>query len=461
MELVMTRFNLPSLPVWVISLALLLGAGCQSYHPNPLPNHPDLQSVVPGPGPVTNWDLPGFKPRPIQPDALDWMAVVTLAVLNNPDLKAARAGQGLAAAQVLEAGLLPDPVLSGGPGESSRYTGYAVGLSEDIQALITRGAAKKAAQAHSTQVHLDILWQELQVAQKAETLFIQATLDQSIRPSLLAAKNLQEQRYRQDAESLRRGDLALPTVTADLAAMADADAALQQLDLDECQTLHDLHALLGLAPNAPLHLEGKWSAPMLSRDAFRRALDSLPNTRADLLALQAGYQSQEESLRQAVLAQFPAMTAGVEQGRDPVEGVQTIGLSGSITLPLFNRNQGQIAIQKATREALRQAYQARLDQSIADADQLWSAIRIQDSHLKLQKQRLPLLRDAAQAADSACRKGEMDLSSNIGFQSQFGNAQVAFLQAQAALARQQAALYVLLGLPFVSANPPRELQGRD
>ncbi len=55
----------------------------------------------------------------------------------------------------------------------------------------------------------------------------------------------------------------------------------------------------------------------------------------------------------------------------------------------------------------------------------------------------------------------VDLSSNIGFQSGWVNARVAFLQAQAALARQQAALYVLLGLPFVSANPPREIPGRD
>jgi outer membrane protein TolC len=59
--------------------------------------------------------------------------IATIAVLHNPDLKAARAKVGVARAQAFAAGLLPDPQLSfdygflvGGPGTTnSIMTGLA------------------------------------------------------------------------------------------------------------------------------------------------------------------------------------------------------------------------------------------------------------------------------------------------------------------------------------------------
>jgi hypothetical protein len=62
----------------------------------------------------------------------------------------------------------------------------------------------------------------------------------------------------------------------------------------------------------------------MSHGEFQAAVTALPHHRADLLALQAGYQSQEQRLREAILAQFPAMSAGVEQARDPVEGISRV-----------------------------------------------------------------------------------------------------------------------------------------
>ena len=53
-------------------------------------------------------------------------------------------------------------------------------------------------------------------------------------------------------------------------------------------------------------------------------LADLPQRRPDLIALQLGYRSQEENLRAAVLAQFPALTLGPAYGSD-TSRVQTSG----------------------------------------------------------------------------------------------------------------------------------------
>ncbi|WP_449424040.1 hypothetical protein [Rhodanobacter lindaniclasticus] len=63
---------------------------------------------------------------------------------------------------------------------------------------------------------------------------------------------------------------------------------------------------------------------------MQAALYYLPWRRPDLLALQAGYQSQQAKLRRAILAQFPALTIGFNTARD-TSAVYTHGLSIGIT----------------------------------------------------------------------------------------------------------------------------------
>ena len=96
-----------------------------------------------------------------------------LAVLANPSLRAVRDERGLAAAQVLQAGLLPNPSVSWG--NEFPYAGpdnivaYSVGVSWDISALVSHGAKLDAAKAQAASVDLDIAWQEWQVAQSAKS----------------------------------------------------------------------------------------------------------------------------------------------------------------------------------------------------------------------------------------------------------------------------------------------------
>jgi outer membrane protein TolC len=443
--------KLRSLVAWRKCAACLLGlllVGCAHYQPHPLPTAPDLARTPELTVPAQQFWLPGLPPHPVSTQGLDETMVVTLAVFNNPDLKAARLQAGVASAQLLQAGLLPDPQFGTSLAFSPLNYGGGLGLSEEIQALITRGAAKAAANANQKQINLNILWQEWQVAAQAQQLFIQSRADDQIQHVLNASHALLEDRYVRDRTAMLRGDETSVTVAADLNALADADTTLRQLETEVNLNRHELNALLGLQPDVQLHLIGPIKMLALTQSQFDAALAQLPHQRADLLALRAGYQSQEENLRCAVLAQFPAMSAGVNLERDPVEGVNDFGPAVSLTLPVFNRNRGHVAIERATRAELWQTYQARLDAAESQADQVWRAEQIMSAQLEDLNAQLPLLARAATAAEESFRQHNLNAGLYVSTRSAFLAKQEEAIRLRASLDTARSALRILLGLPL-------------
>lgn len=429
-------------------IALVCLAGCAVYHPVPLPTAPDLTATPSLTVPASEFWIPRIKPHPFPPNGLDETAVVTLAVFDNPDLKAARLKMGVARAQLLQAGLLPDPVLNVDFATSEMNYGGDIGLSEDIRALITRGAAQAEARAHQKQVYLNILWQEWQVAEKARELFIQSLADAQLGQVLTSTRDFFADRYRQDQTAMQRGDMTLSTVTADLTLLTNAENKLRQLQLNASMLRHQLDQLLGLQPTVQLHLITSGTLEPLSKDQFETAVAALPHRRADLLALRAGYEAQEQSVRQAILAQFPNLSAGVVLSRDPVEGVSDFGPNVSLSLPLFNRNRGQIAVQRATRAVLRQTYEARLDQAEGDADQVWKATDIMQAQLRQLDARLSILNKAAAAAKRSFEEGNLSAGLYVNVESSLLSTEGETIQLRASLDNTQSALGALLGLPF-------------
>ena len=440
--------------VCLATLLCMFLAGCATYHPRPLPVAPDLSNAPQLIVPASQFQLPGLAPHAISQDGLDQTTVVLLAVCNDPDLKAARLQAGIARAQMLQAGLLPNPTLRAGYAQSIRNYGGALGLTEDLQELITRGATRAAASAARRQVHLNILWQEWQVAAQADQAFIQARANAQQIPLLRAKERLLAGLYRSDRRAMQRGDVISTAVSADLVRLSGAQDALRQLQIAQNQTMHQLKDLLGLNPEARLQLRGSPVASpspagsLLSSAQFHSALAALPHRRADLLALQAGYQSQEASLRKAILMQFPALSAGVNFERDPVEGVNSFGPAANLSLPVFNHNQGQIAIQRATRAYLWQTYQARLDAAENQAHELWRTNHLLAAQLRALHTTLPLLKERAREARKSLQQNHLDAAAYITLEESYLAKQQEAVQLQASLAASRASLRILLGLPI-------------
>lgn len=347
-------------------LVTVLLAGCASYAPRPLPQQPALivdaaslkHEVASAHGAMSHRFDPG--------DGFDATELAMAAVATSPKLRAARARRGVATAQLYAAGLLPDPQLStsldiptsNGP---MLFNAYSAGVTSDIiSSLITRGARVSGAQNALRQVNLDVLWQEWQVAQQARTLY--ATLyflDRKIVANETMLKRYR-QRYARSAKALARGDLTLDVTGTDLTAVLGAASQLSQLRQTQAQKRQNLATLLGLAPDVRIALAKPVPySPMPKAQARAREADVV-RRRPDLLALKAGYQSQEAKVREAILGQFPAVTAGINRASD-TSNVRTLGFSIGITLPLFSANRGAIASARATRAQLRAEYRQRVD----------------------------------------------------------------------------------------------------
>ena len=434
----------------VIAPVMLVSA-CATYHAKPLPDTPDLSTPSDLEVPAQQLAIPGLRPHVVKPaNGLDMTDVVTLAVLGNPDLKAKRAQAGIAKAQLLQAGLLPNPQLSanfihptGGP--PPLYNGYSVSLMEDLTSLITRGASRDAARSHQAKINLNILWQEWQVAQKARQLFIQARAQARLADLLEKQHRLDARHYRRDRQALRQGNTTLSTTSADLVTLVNANTQLRQLQRQRNQTWHALDALLGLKPGVHPKLTGAIHLHTLSRPAFESALAQLPKRRPDLLALRAGYKSQEAKVRKAILKQFPALSVGPTNGSDTSQ-VKTLGVGINLTLPLFNHNQGGIAVARATRAALRQTYQARLDQAANQAHKLWREVHIRSRQLRQLQAHLPALEQTTDAAERSFAEGNMSAGTYINLRTSLLSKQIEAIRLKSSLQQAQANLETLLGM---------------
>lgn len=347
----------------VSALAAALG-GCATYRALPLQNGRGPQRVTDITVPASSMPTPQLRAYTFDPaNGLDVTEVAMLAVANSPQLKAERDKAGVAHAQAYAAGLLPDPQLSY---EHDRPTGnyppgtsYTAGLTFDLGNLITRSARVQSARAGAREVDLNLLWSEWQTIAQARTLFDRVyylrKLETRLQREQVALAPVQAAIKR----ALEAGDLTYDSASAGLNAASDVANQLGDAQRQLHQAEQDLHDLLGLDATVPLHLTGAPFTVDPSGAEVQRALTDMTKRRPDLLALQAGYQSQQEKLRAAILAQFPAITVGFVKARDN-GNISSNGFSIGLSLPLFDGNRGNIAIERATRQQLHDEYSDRL-----------------------------------------------------------------------------------------------------
>ncbi|MBU6490234.1 MAG: TolC family protein [Burkholderiales bacterium] len=361
--------------------AILAGAialsGCASYRPLPLAEHPNATHQIASMQiDTTDMPLPELRAHPFDPsDGLDMTEVAMIAVANNPDLKLARDDLGIAQAQAFSAGLLPDPQLSissdfPAPAEPGLTRAFTYGLSWDVMSLLTRSANVKSAEAGTRKTDLTLLWQEWQTVAQARQLFARAVTQDKLATDLQRLVSLDRLRYMRTADAVRQGNSTADIESTVLATYRDVERQAAEAERTRNQTRHDLNALLGIAPDVHLDLvETASDVAPVDGPAIDAALRDLPQRRPDLLALKAGYREQEEKTRAAILAQFPGLTVGFQRSRD-TSNIYTSGFTVGLTLPVFNRNRGNIAIEQATRQRLADEYQNRLNQAYADIDRM-------------------------------------------------------------------------------------------
>ncbi len=387
--------------------------------------------------------------RPVRVDASDGISpdeAAVAAVVMNPTLRAARDQVGEAQAQLLIAGILPNPQLSanvdflaGGKtvGEQTA-TGY--GVSWDLRALVMRGREIQAARAETESVALDIAWQEWQTALAAES----AVYDLAALGEQVAKAEEIFNRLSGNADLMKKASAAHEITVLDSAAVEasanDAQATLLGLRQELDASRIALNRAIGYPPSSRLRLQAGVSLPSkVSVPSESALLHGLENRRLDLLALRRGYDSQDAKLRAAIIGQFPNINVGINRATD-TGNVGTLGPGISIDLPIFDRNQGQIALESATRQRLRDEYTARLFEARADIAAALADIRGLNARIAQASAALPTLQRLVQVSQDALTAGNAEISGLYTAQNDLTRKSVEILQLRQQLAQARVAL---------------------
>jgi outer membrane protein TolC len=389
-------------------------AGCAAYHAAPLSLASPLKTSLA----ALNASPPDGAAIPIRAP-LTAQNIAALAVLNDPDLIAARAQHGVGQAELLTAGLLPDPsvtagfaALISGPADVPALSG---GLAQDISALITYPVTVRAAKAGLAQVDAGLLWQEWQVAGQAEALCIAIGADGEILATLQADAAALARVDRATQAQIAAKNLTISAGSASLAALAATQTALNAAIQTRDGDANQLDALLGLAPGIAIPIILPASLAPIPPALADRAIATLAERRPDLIALRYGYTQANAALRAAILAQFLPISLGADGGRDTTN-VWSAGPQLTLNLPLFNRNRGAIATAAASRAQLAAQFSASLAAATGGAKALLARSKI------LQAQSLAADAAAANAAQIAAQAqtayatGALDALTEINLQ---------------------------------------------
>jgi cobalt-zinc-cadmium efflux system outer membrane protein len=442
--------------------------GCQRYEASPLTSEKVNQQLqIPA---KNELDLAASKikhpllaPVTLHPEmGLTPDEAAVLAVVVNPELRAIRDQHGSAQAALLQAGLLPNPVLGyssdfvNGGFTAGTFNAYGATVSWDFEQLISHGAKEKAAGLSAQSVDLSIAWQEWQIAEAAR----QSVYDLISLQAQLEILEEIEQRLSDNYKTVQQAEstqlLTVVDVSAAEGAARDSHAAVLQARRDAEHQWFQLTRALGLpSDNRPrlrsgLTLESKFEVT----DAGSLTAD-LENRRIDLLALHRGYDSQEQTLRAAILDQFPKINLGFNDASDNTN-VHSIGLVATIDLPIFDRNQGVIAAERATRQKLFDEYISRVFDGRADVATAIADIKALNEQIADAAAAVPNLQRLVDGYKTAMDTGNADVLSYYQAWNNLAQKRLGVLRLQQQLADTKIAMELAAGRYFPdvpSTNP--------
>ena len=405
--------------LFVLCLVTTLCAGCAVYKPRPL--EPTRTAAAFESRTLDNPELKKFleknlhrKVMPWPPESWDLHLLTLTAFYYHPDLDTARAVWGVAEAGKITAGQRPNPSFRFAPEHHSDTAGgtlspWTLGFNLDIpiETAGKRGYRIARAEKLSDAARLSIAGVAWRVRSRLESRFFDLYAATEIEPLLQREVTVRSEIVTLLEKRLSAGGASLPDVTRARLALERTRLLL----MGARKHLAEAHVALASALGVPREaadgikisflIEASPSLPS-AQDLRRQALTN----RSDILALLSDYEAAEAALRLDIAKQYPDVRLG--PGYEWDQGDNRWSLGFSVTLPLFNHNQGPIAEAEARRKetaARFTALQARVvgevDQALAGYRALLDTLATSDAVYSVQQTR-------QKAAEALFKAGETD-----------------------------------------------------
>ena len=431
--------------------------GCAKYRAQPLTRSAVEHAITPPTSDQFTVQASRLKHPLLKPVVIDLVhgltpdAAAVLAVIASPGLRGVRDQHSLSSAQLLQAELLPNPTLDGsldpvtGGFTMGTVTAYSVGPSWEVTALISHEAKVAAARAGAESAQLEVAWQEWQFAMAAKKFVFELY---ALRAQAAQAEAV-DKRLADNAALIGR---AVESHQRTLLDSSAADAASQKAHADALGARRDLrqqelmlNQAMGLPPHANVPILDIGPLPSrLDLPSEDELLNGLEDRRLDLIALRLGYESQEQTLRVAVLSQFPKIVLGFHQASDTTN-VHTTGFGVTIDLPIFDRSQGAIAIETATRQRLFDEYVTRVFEARSAIAQSLADIRSLNEQIAAAQAGIPTLERLVNTYELALGQHNIDVLSYYTAQNDLAQKRIDLLKLKQQLLDNKIAIELAAG----------------
>ncbi|HEY8669199.1 MAG TPA: TolC family protein, partial [Terriglobales bacterium] len=300
--------------------------------------------------------------------ALTLDQAVDRALADNLDLRAAYYNLEIGRGKLIQAGLWPNPELdfSGNtqrPFSNEKERTYSSDFTQAFPISGRLAKAKRVARVDLAQALMEIRNRERLLIGDVQKDFLTALILRRQIAARNEVKGVNQQFLEISAARLKKAEVSPVDVN-----LARTEVQRLQLENDLLQAeldarLISLRQKLGLAPDAPVTLEGDLDQLLARFSLTSAGFD--PELRPDLRETELGIDraNAEIALARAEAWDDWHLGFGVEESRtlDNPTGLRTdrfAGLKLSVPLPLWNRNQGRVYSQRATADQAREQVQA-------------------------------------------------------------------------------------------------------
>jgi cobalt-zinc-cadmium efflux system outer membrane protein len=391
-------------------------------------------------------------PQSAGPTSITLDEAIQMALQHNHNMLAARTTIQQSEAEETTANLRPNPTLFadweylplGAPSKQNPdlYPGVSTNdyLKNNTEAdiglsyLIERGKKRQhrlqAAKDVTAQTRFLVTDNERGLTFATASLFVNAQLAESTLE--LADKDLKSFEKTVDLGQLRydKGAISEDDYLKIKLQLLQFETDYQQAELAKVQALSDLRQLLGYeSVSADYDVAGPFDYQPLKGNLEDFQLKALQN-RPDLRAAQQGVTvaTSQYELQRAIGKQ----DVTVQGNYSHVNGINAVNFLGSIPLPVFNRNQGEIA---RTHIAITQAQEqekATNGQALTDVRDAYEGLRVSDRIVQLYRSGyLDVAQKDRDIAEYAYQRGAVSLLDFLDAERNYRATQLAYRQALA------------------------------
>ncbi len=293
---------------------------------------------------------------------LDANAAAQIALLNSPDLQATFEDIGISQADLVQAGLLKNPVFAGSwrfPDVPPAITDAEYSIAGDFLDAVLTPLKKKIARQNLAATQARVTQQVIALIAEVKAAFYTYQADLQLESRLKLILDADQAGADLAQQQKQAGSLNQLGVLNQQAQAASAEMALAEAQKEKTASREKLNRLMGLSGAAIV-----WSAtpalpPLPARDPGTAELEFLAqDQRRDLLALREETDAVGQAL--ALKSNTRFLPASIDIGADTerMPDQRVTGPTASLELPIFDQGQGAVAKLAAQQRQLQRRLQS-------------------------------------------------------------------------------------------------------